>query len=269
MNIRTIKRTIKNFFLKFNILLTKTTQEADLKKLIKLLKPKTTNFKLIRVGGDSDGGYLIPDDLKGIKSLFSPGVSNVSSFEEDLIKKIRNLRIFLADFSIKNIPFKYKLLNFEKKFIGSRSYKKSITLTDWVLKNETIQKESILQMDIEGSEFEVLINTNKDILNKFRIIIIEFHSLHKLIEEASFVFYKAAFEKILETHDVVHIHPNNTANPLFVKFKGITIPSVMEFTFLRKDRIKIKSKIKSFPHHLDMPCTKKRKDFILPNMWYK
>ena len=57
---------------------------------------------------------------------------------------------------------------------------------------------------------------------------------------------------------VVHIHPNNTVKHLCRKYKGLELPSVMEFTFLRKDRIKTFTKIERFPHILDRPCTKKK-----------
>ena len=268
MNIRKLNKFFTNLFLKFNIVTSKTVDINKLKLLINLLKPIKTNHKLIRIGGKNDGGYLIPDDLENIDCLFSPGVSDVASFEQDLIKRIKGLRCFLADFSVQNSPIKHKSINFEKKFLGSISNEKFFTLKDWITKKTKSKNDLILQMDIEGFEYEVLINTEEKLLNRFRIIVIEFHNLEKLTEEFAFKFISAAFEKILKTHMVVHIHPNNTVKHLCRKYKGLELPSVMEFTFLRKDRIKTFTKIERFPHILDRPCTKKRADFILPDVWH-
>ena len=35
----------------------------QIKELIKALRPVKTKFDLIRIGGNNDGGYLIPNDL--------------------------------------------------------------------------------------------------------------------------------------------------------------------------------------------------------------
>jgi hypothetical protein len=49
--------------------------------LIKRLHPVTTDKKLVRIGGEGDGGYLVPDDLDGVMACFSPGVGATASFE--------------------------------------------------------------------------------------------------------------------------------------------------------------------------------------------
>lgn len=51
---------------------------------IGLLRPVPCPYPLVRIGGDSDGAYLIPDDLDGITNCFSPGVNNYKSFEDEL-----------------------------------------------------------------------------------------------------------------------------------------------------------------------------------------
>ena len=46
--------------------------------LVRVFAPYTTEHKLVRVGGDNDGGYLIPDDLEGIAADFPPAVGRVA-----------------------------------------------------------------------------------------------------------------------------------------------------------------------------------------------
>ena len=48
---------------------------------LQLLKPVRSSYPLVRIGGDQDGAYLLPNDLKGIEACFSPGVSYKKSFE--------------------------------------------------------------------------------------------------------------------------------------------------------------------------------------------
>jgi hypothetical protein len=48
------------------------------------MRPVSTKYDLIRLGGPHDGGYLVPNGLVGIQACFSPGVSKVSNFELDL-----------------------------------------------------------------------------------------------------------------------------------------------------------------------------------------
>ena len=64
--------------------MTRQTDAADVLRLIERLQPQNCGKEMIRIGGDFDGGYLVPNDLEGIQYCFSPGVSNKSSFEDHL-----------------------------------------------------------------------------------------------------------------------------------------------------------------------------------------
>ena len=74
---------------------------------IDLLKPRKCPFKLIRIGGNKDGAYLIPDDLVGIESCFSPGVSDNKDFEDHLAKKYK-IKSHMCDYSSDISKFKTK-----------------------------------------------------------------------------------------------------------------------------------------------------------------
>jgi hypothetical protein len=64
----------------------------------------------------------------------------------------------------------------------------------------------------------------------------------------------------------VHIHPNNCKNA--VNINGVQIPKVMEFTFLRNDRLENLGYQQQFPHPLDCDNTTDE-SIILPKSWYK
>ena len=73
----------------------KTTRLSDLQLLVKELRVLPTKRELIRIGPDSDGGYLFPDDLDGVRHCFSPGVPDCREFELDLAN--RGMDVFMAD----------------------------------------------------------------------------------------------------------------------------------------------------------------------------
>ena len=95
--------------------------------------------------------------------------------------------------------------------------------------------ELLLQMDIEGAEYKTLMCTPSNVLEKFRIIVIEFHSLNNFIDYNGFQnLYKPVVYKLLEGFDVVHFHANNCCGNWQVL--DFEIPRVVEVTFHRKDR---------------------------------
>ena len=243
------------------------TQEKKVLELIKKLQPYNVGKDLIRLGAKRDGGYLVPDDLVEIEACFSPGVSTVSEFEKDCFK--RGMKIFLADKSVDKpkIGLSKNNYHFLKKYIGCYNNDDFITLDSWInSSNIKKNKDLMLQMDIEGAEYTSLLNISDDLLNLFRIIIIEFHDLHKFWNKGFYDIASVCFDKILLNHTCVHIHPNNF-EPIDSN-NGIEIPMAAEFTFIRNDRFSTKSYQKSFPHNLDNDNSNERKSILLPKIWY-
>ena len=259
-----IRIVVLRILLKLGFLVTRSIPKAQLLELLKKLGPVSTQFDLIRIGGSGDGGYLIPDDLDGIKTCFSPGVSDTANFELELAQ--RGIDCFMADYSVEKSPIDHPRFDFQRKFIGSTSNDIFITLEDWVLDKDTRGSESILQMDIEGGEYSAILATPQYVLSKFRIIVIEFHGLNDLLNPRVFPYISATFEKLLQDFKVVHIHPNNASNP--VVFHGINLWPTMEFTFLRNDRIGTLTSRSDFPHRLDVDNATNKPSSILSKEWF-
>lgn len=256
---------LRKILFKFNVNLIRTTADVRLKSFFRLINPVVTDKGLIRIGGDADGGYLIPNDLEGLSGCFSPGVAYTATFELEMAKL--GVRSYLADYSVDAAPVAHPLLDFEKKFIGIDTNDVYMTLNDWYA-NKAVLKggDYILQMDIEGAEYEVLNSIDDLFLKNFRIMVIEFHNLHYLIDPAGFNLVEFSFKKILKNFEIVHIHPNNESKP--INYHGFEIPRTVEFTFLRKDRILVKTPVSSFPHPEDLQNFMDREDFPLPKCWY-
>ncbi len=258
------KMRLKSGLLSLGINATKTTNQKDLLALIRKLRPLDCGVELIRVGAPTDGGYLIPNDLSDIKYCFSPGVNTISAFEDDLADK--GIQSFLADYSVKELPMSRHAFTFDKMFLGACDRDHFFTLGSWKAKYLGDSNEDlILQMDIEGAEYEVILSAPDSLLSQFRIMVIEFHYLDWLFDPFSFRLISSCFDKLLEHFNVVHIHPNNSFG--FVRRGIIKIPRLLEFTFLNKKRASRGEPILNLPHPLDAD-NEPGPTLPLPKCWY-
>ena len=267
MNIKLIiKQTLYNLGLNVETF----SSKEDIENFIEEFKNNYQSVDLIRVGGKGDGGYLLPDILKEMKYCFSAGVGDISKFEKELSQKY-NIKSFMADASVKSPPEDDKNFIFIKKFLGSKTNNNFISLEEWVSQSiKTNQDDNkILQMDIEGSEFEVLTYASADSLSKFSLMIIEFHGLQNLCNRFFLKMIKANFQKIYSHFSICHVHPNNYSG--IYNIGPIKIPSSIEVTFVRKDLVeKIKSNSKiSLPHVLDQKTVDDIPDINMPKIWWK
>ncbi len=262
-----IKKKICEYLLTKNVFTSKKVPDIKINQILELIKPKLLTVENLRLGGNNDGGYLVPNDFNGVKYCFSPGVGGYSKFEEDLSKK--KIKSFLADYSVENKFHNNPYIDFEKKFLGPITYKNYISMKDWISSKIDYENENdlILQMDIEGDEYDVLQSIDLQTLKKFRIILIEFHNLHYLFDEFYFNKISKIFEILSDHYLCSHIHPNNDVD-FIVKSKKIVIPPVLEFSFLRKDRANEIKKLENFPNILDQPNNPNKRDIILPNCWF-
>lgn len=246
------------------------SKRVRLQFLLNLVRPISTEHKLIRIGGEGDGGYLVPDILEKITAVFSPGVDKVANFENEMADK--NIPCFLADYSVESPPVKHPLIDFEKKFIGPKTKGIYMSLDNWITRKTPNENNLLLQMDIEGAEYEVIESVNPATLKRFGIIIIEIHS-GRAFKKVNFRRAKdlekviSFFEKLLVDFEVVHIHPNNCL-PV-EEIASFSIPPVLEFTLMRKDFSEVKTKNLNFPHPLDRCNVPTEPDFPLPDCWYK
>jgi hypothetical protein len=227
---------------------TPLTNTAAIQSLMDRLAPLSCARKLIRLGPAGDGGYLLPDDLDGIDACFSPGVKFLSGFESECAQ--HGMKVFLADGSVERPAQTHPLFHFIRKHVGVTTDQEFTTMDDWVRTSlPESQADLLLQIDIEGYEYETFLGMSDALARRFRIIAAEFHHLEQLWNQPFFRLGSRAFDKILQTHSCVHIHPNNCAGTL--EKNGLVIPSAAEFTFLRNDRIIDPTHPREFPRPLD------------------
>jgi len=249
------------------VFVTLLTDKDKLLSLIRNLFPvKVEGKELVRIGNNRDGGYLIPDDFEGIEACFSLGVGYMSKFEKDCAN--RGMKVFMADKTVEQSAETDRLFHFTKKNVGVTTSDDMMTIDDWVSSSlPNTQSDLLLQIDIEGAEYEVILGMSDSLMKRCRIIVVEFHGLENLLSQPFFQIASRAFDKILQSHACVHIHPNNYCETV-VK-KGLVIPGVLEFTFLQTDRIETPSFAGVFPHPLDADSATDRPTLILPKCWYR
>ena len=240
---------VRQLFLSAGFFSGKSLSKNEIGNVLNKIRPVTSDHELVRVGSAGDGGYLLPKDFDGISAVFSPGVADVAEFESHFIAL--GIPCFLVDHTVDKPPIVNELIFFERIKLGVQTEPGvSTSLADWV-KLKAPEGDLILQIDIEGSEYEALLSAPPEVLNRFRHIIVEFHDFGWIASKFGARIIGATLEKLQKNHVPVHAHPNNCCPPL--KTKGLQIPNVVEVTFTRRDRVRADAEFSELPHHLDVP----------------
>lgn len=245
--------------------LERTTASEDIRNFFKKLRPVNTGYDLIRFG-NADGGYLLPDDLVGIETCISPGFGGVMSFESDLSKV--GIRSFvldkeIADQQAEGIFFlPYYLAPYDEQNLG-------LVSMDSLIEQLSLGGEPDLlgQIDIENDEWKVLESIQVKTLSRFRILVIELHSLSLL--RVPFVYHRifsSVIDKLLRVFHVAHFHTNNIVGSWTLEGKN-WFPETIELTLHRKDRCKGDLKFTKLPNALDQLNSSRHPDFDIAKMF--
>lgn len=232
---------------------------SEMQALVEVMRPQPCPKPLIRLGGYRDGAYLVPDDLDGVSACFSPGVSGVKYFEDELFDTY-GIPSHMCDFSSDIKQFKTPLKDgqtFKKRWLDVEGKPNSITLKNWVSDLAPGTDDLLLQMDIEGAEYRNLLTVPDTVLKRFRIIVVEMHRLGAVHNKVDFERELGPLLGRLGKHfRCVHAHPNNCEGEFQVPGTGLNLPRVHELTFLRRDRFRGRKALflkPQLPHPLDIP----------------
>jgi len=265
-----LKKFGRRRLLKNGYILQKAVARPAIEELINEFRAAYVAARLTRIGGDGDGGYMMPDDFDGISHCFSPGVSVTADFEEQLARDY-GVKSFMADASVDNPPMSNPLFEFDKKFLGAYDDETFMTLNSWVTQKLGDQPgdDLVLQMDIEGAEFDVLIESSVELLSKFRMMVIEFHEMERIFERHSLPLVKALFRKIHSQFAIVHVHANNFYG--LAECKGVEVPPLFEVSYLRRDRLEhvATDAAVSLPHPQDCANVPGNADVVMPDIWWR
>jgi len=229
--------------------------------LIDALTPMDViNGQKVRIGGSFDGGYIMltPKEYADNSGIaYSFGISYHSQWDLDMVEK--GYHVFQYDGTIQNPPDKHEQLHFYRNNITGHSIHSDNerTISDIIQEHNHQEKDVILQMDIEGAEWDALESISTEDILHFEQLIIEFHSL-TFKNQDEFERQIKILEKLNATHQVIHIHGNNCSPSVpiwnYLEQKNILIlPTVLEVSYVRKRDYKFTSCNLDFPTTLDMP----------------
>jgi hypothetical protein len=215
-------------------------------KLLSCLEVKSPQTEeIIRYGPIGDGGYLLVNKFEQINKVVSLGVGQ--NIDIELYFANLGKEILLFDGTITSLPRSHK--KFE--FFNSNVYGTIPTTPNsstFILVNdifsshlqssakdfdkEFLKSEILFFIDIEGSEYDLIMNLEKSNLEVCQQITIEFHDIFKQITQKNAVIFDA-LTKLRETHELISVHGNNFGASFLVN--GMDYPDVLETTWLRKD----------------------------------
>ena len=227
------------------------------KELLEELKPYAIPYAMRRFGNPRrDGGYgLIRKFVEECDCVYSYGLGEVAEqniFDHQLAKLGK--KVYLFDDKAEKPFIEHENIIYEKAFIDSSN------AYEIILKNKHEKyKNILLQIDIEGSEYELFNNVDKRYFDHISHICIEFHDLTDPSED------KLETIKYLNKHYYIyHIHANNHDTKFDSEF-GI-LPNILEICYIKKDLLDFKPYLCKMPrpiNGIDKACKEESQDFLL------
>ena len=186
-----------------------------------------------RIGGSSDGSYVVPCSDFGAATLLSLGVGNLVNFEIDMLA--RGLSAVLVDGTVQD-PCLGEKSTFLQAMVGTGM--DQITIDDLFRTLDLEGQSVVMSVDIEGAEWEAfhsdsLSDKNMRCIPWFTIELHEIQRLFLVGREAERMFQ--TLERILSSFQSVFVSVNNSAK--MVDFDSGAVPPVVEVTFVRRDLI--------------------------------
>ena len=232
----------------------------ELKEVLHIKSLK--DHELVRVGKDGcDGGYIMANDFKG-NIAYSFGICDDVSWDSAMADK--GYEIFMYDHTIRCLPERKDEFHFYQEGISGADETVSPlkTLKFYIERNgHSDFKNMILKMDVEGAEWDFLKTVEPETLKQFDQILFEFHSMVQTKRKKQII---NMLKKINETHQLVHLHGNNSG--YILKIGNTYFPDVMEATYVNKDVYETCEPEKlMLPLNIDSPNDEGRTDVRLGN----
>jgi len=197
-----------------------------------ILRPYILDGDLTRYGGKKDGGYIVNKKYLNLSNvLYTYGVGDEFSFEEDFLNNFPEYKVHLYDPTINKFPeLKGKVFN-HKDGLACEKNNDGLPFDDFLnhVKINNDEKNNILlKIDAEGVE---RVYFQKIDLTKFDNVVqmvIEFHIFDDYID--CFVDCMLNINKYFYC---IHIHENNCCG-----LHSSGIPRVIECSFINKLYVK-------------------------------
>lgn len=201
--------------------------------LAKLQPHKSSDIEMIRVGRDGDGGYVMADLFSGVDAAYSFGIAEDVSWDIHFADK--DIPVFMYDHTISGLPCEHRNFNFFRVGICGREAQSGMKDVGFLIReNGHSGKNLLLKMDIEGYEYPAIDAMSEDDISCFTQITCEMHDLQDLLFDFErHQLISRCLTRILSHMHCVHLHANNVGG--VVEAHGVSLPRLLEITFVRKD----------------------------------
>mgnify|MGYP000509294134 CR=1 FL=1 len=215
------------------------------------IRPMTsTGLELTRIGGATDGGYVMAEPIAASGAI-SIGVGSDVSWDQDIGS--RGIPVAMFDHTVRKAPAHVPGGTFHRIGIGPTHGPKIRPLDQLVsIAGFAGRDDLLLKMDVEGAEWEALTRPAPANLQPFTRIVVELHGIAGLKDTRSAERILAAIEQLGETHYPVHVHANNYDE--LVRFGNWWFPNAIEVSFIRKDLLTNPKPATALRIDLDAPC---------------
>ena len=114
----------------------------------------------------------------------------------------------LYDHTINSAPLKKDFLYFKREGVGPKKSENHNTIESHINENGDRGKRLLLQMDVEGAEWDTLIHTPNSVLSLFDQIVIEVHGLASDVSKPldGGELYEVVMDKKIKSLIEIHIN---------------------------------------------------------------
>lgn len=205
--------------------------------------------RLVRIGNQNDGGYIMLDDFKNRNIAYSFGIDGDVGWDDAIAD--RGLDVYMYDHTISSLVRTRKEFHFFQQGIAGRKEGMKDTLASFVYQNGHKNKHHmILKMDVEGTEWDFLESVDDETLFQFDQIVIE---MHDLLDVSKYGKIISGLEKIGRTHYAIHVHANNWGAAVYTE--GKIIPDTLEVSYVNRRTYSLQKNMSvDLPISIDAPC---------------
>ena len=214
-----------------------------------LIVPKNViGKKKVLIGEKRNGGYVLLDDFKNIKIAYSFGISDNIHFDKALADK--DIDVYMYDHTINQLPFNNPKFHWKKIGLSGIKFESENlkTLEHLILENgHSLEKNMILKIDVEYSEWYSIFDLKDDILKQFKYILIEFH-FHQNVNQKEAKLYYNVLKKLHKYHQSFYFRCNAKRSMITI-FGNNIICKILEVSYIIKEGNKFSKDESIYPNY--------------------
>ena len=183
-------------------------------------------------GSKKSTSYVMIDELDGIKISYSFGIGAPDwyiEFDKELAD--RNIDVYMYDHTIDKLAYENPKFHFHKIGLTGKDKKNPMlkSLEEILKENGHLnEKDMILKVDVEFSEWESFIDFPEELLKKFRFLLFEFHFANNDLD-----IYVKVLAKLNKYHQAFYVHCVNCGD--VIQIGDLRICTALEVSYIIKE----------------------------------